>query len=296
MRLAELTAVLSVVFVMLLIGAAIYTPFARRRDAPLRLLFDEIRTSFYRKLFLFFVLAAIVPVLLFAVAFGAYMTARLRTEIESESAGVVTVARRALEALAAANRSPGQTATPTDDVLVWIRQVIDQDVNLFEGSRLVATSQRDLFESGLLPKRTPAAVYRAIALDRLPTVVTPDQLGAFQHLVAAAPVPALGRDAIISIPLATRQREIDHQIDELNRGVLVGAVIVVLFAAALGTSVAGRVSDPVARLTRATRQIAAGRLDVRLPTDTSSAGWSRTSTAWRRRSSRSAASWRGPTS
>jgi nitrogen fixation/metabolism regulation signal transduction histidine kinase len=268
MRLAELTAVLSVVFVMLLIGAAIYTPFARRRDAPLRLLFDEIRTSFYRKLFLFFVLAAIVPVLLFAVAFGAYMTARLRTEIESESAGVVTVARRALEALAAANRSPGQTATPTDDVLVWIRQVIDQDVNLFEGSRLVATSQRDLFESGLLPKRTPAAVYRAIALDRLPTVVTPDQLGAFQHLVAAAPVPALGRDAIISIPLATRQREIDHQIDELNRGVLVGAVIVVLFAAALGTSVAGRVSDPVARLTRATRQIAAGRLDVRLPTDT----------------------------
>jgi HAMP domain-containing protein len=268
MRLTEVTAVLSAIFVLLLVGAAVYTPFARRRDAPLRLLFDEIRTSFYRKLFLFFVLAAIVPVLLFALAFGAYMTARLRADIESESASVVTVARRALEELAASSRSPDQAATPTDDVLVWIRQVIDQDVNLFEGSRLVATSQRDLFESGLLPKRTPAAVYRAIALERLPTHVTRDQLGSFQYLVAAAPVPALNRDAVISVPLATRQREIDHQIDELNRGVLVGAVIVVLFAAALGTSVAGRVSDPVARLTRATRQIAAGRLDVRLPTDT----------------------------
>jgi signal transduction histidine kinase len=268
MRLTEVTAVLSVIFVLLLVGAAVYTPFARRRDAPLRLLFDEIRASFYRKLFLFFVLAAIVPVLLFALAFGAYMTARLRADIESESAGVVTVARRALEGFAAAGRSPDQPAAPTDDVLVWIRQVIDQDVNLFQGSHLVATSQRDLFESGLLPKRTPAAVYRAIALDRLPTVVETDQLGAFQYLVAAAPVPALNRDAVISVPLATRQREIDHQIDELNRGVLVGAVIVVLFAAALGTSVAGRVSDPVARLTRATRQIAAGRLDVRLPTDT----------------------------
>jgi signal transduction histidine kinase len=268
MRIAEVTAVLSVVFVLLLVGAAVYTPFARRRDAPLRLLFDEIRTSFYRKLFLFFVLAAIVPVLLFALAFGAYMTARLRADIESESAGVVTVARRALEELAAAGRTSEQAATPTDDVLLWIRQVIDQDVNLFQGSHLVATSQRDLFESGLLPTRTPAAVYRAIALERLPTVVTPDQLGAFQYLVAAAPVPALNRDAVISVPLASRQREIDHQVDELNRGVLVGAVIVVLFAAALGTSVAGRVSDPVARLTRATRQIAAGRLDVRLPTDT----------------------------
>jgi signal transduction histidine kinase len=268
MRLAEVTAVLAVIFVLLLVGAAVYTPFARRREAPLRLLFDEIRTSFYRKLFLFFVLAAIVPVLLFALAFGAYMTNQLRADIESESAGIVTVARRNLEELAAAGRNPDQPVAPTDDVLVWIRQVIDQDVNLFEGSHLVATSQRDLFESGLLPKRTPAAVYRAIALDRLPTVVTLDRLGPFQYNVAAAPVPALGRDAVISVPLASRQREIDHQIDELNRGVLVGAVIVVLFAAALGTSVAGRVSDPVARLTRATRQIAAGRLDVRLPTDT----------------------------
>ena len=70
------------------------------------------------------------------------------------------------------------------------------------------------------------------------------------------------------MPLASRQREIEREIDDLNRGVLVGAVLVVLFAAGLGASLAGRVSDPVARLTRATRQIAAGRLDVRIAADT----------------------------
>jgi nitrogen fixation/metabolism regulation signal transduction histidine kinase len=151
--------------------------------------------------------------------------------------------------------------------MVWIGQVIDQDVNLYEGSQLVATSQRDLFDSGLLPTRTPAMAFRRVVLDRLPTFVAQDRLGTFAYLVAAAPV-ARGHDAVISVPLALRQREIEQEIDKLNRGVLVGAGVLLLFAAGLGASVAGRISDPVARLTRATRQIAAGRLDVRIVADT----------------------------
>jgi len=70
------------------------------------------------------------------------------------------------------------------------------------------------------------------------------------------------------VPLALRQREIEREIDEPNRRVLVGAMLVLVFGAGLGASVAGRVSDPVARLTRATRLIAAGRLDVRIAADT----------------------------
>ena len=76
---------------------------------------------------------------------------------------------------------------------------------------------------------------------------------------------------------------------------LVGAVLVVLFAAGLGASVAGRISDPVARLTRATRQIAAGRLDVRVVADTADELRRLVddfNTHGRRRSPRSAPSWR----
>jgi signal transduction histidine kinase len=266
-RLAEAAALTAVVVVALLIGAAVYAPFAGRRDAPLRALFLEIRTSFYRKLFLFFVLAAVGPVILLALAFGAYMTSKFEDDVKFEAASVVTVARRVLQELAA-GRADQPAAAPTDDVMVWIRQVIEQDVNLFDRATLVATSQRDLFDSGLLPTRTPASAYRRIALDRLPTFVTEDRLGTFEYLVAAAPVPSRGPDAVLTVPLALRQREIAREIDELNRGVLVGAILVILFAAGLGASVAGRVSDPVARLTRATRQIAAGRLDVRIVADT----------------------------
>jgi signal transduction histidine kinase len=266
-RLAEASALMAMIFVVWLLGAAAYVPLARRASAPLRVLLEEIRTNFYRKLFLLFVLAAVAPVLIFALAFGVYMTAKLRADVETEAATVVTVARRVLEQASAFEPQPGPF---NDDVMVYVGQVLHQDVNLFEGPELLATSQRDLYASGLLPTRTPAKVYRAIALNRLPSFVAEEWLGPFSYLVAAAPMPAAGRQQLVlSIPLASRQREIEREIDELNRGVLVGAVFVVLFAAALGASVAGRISDPVKRLSDATRLIADDKLDVRLVAETS---------------------------
>jgi signal transduction histidine kinase len=270
-RLAEAAAVLTGLFLAYLAAATLTAPLWRGRPSALGKLFHEIRASFYRKLFLFFVLAAVGPVALFAITFGSYMADKLRADVEFEASSVVIVARRVFDELSAAQARPGQArAGTTDDVMVWIRQMVDQDVNLYDGPQLAATSQRDLFDSGLLPMRTPASVYRDIVLNRRPVSVTEDRIGRFSYLVAAAPVlnPAYSRETILTVPLATRQREIEREIDELTRGVLAGTVLLVVFAAALGASVAARVSDPVARLTRATRLIAAGRLDERLVADT----------------------------
>ncbi|HVW06065.1 MAG TPA: HAMP domain-containing sensor histidine kinase [Vicinamibacterales bacterium] len=264
-RLAEIAALAAMLFVALQLAAVLYAPLTHQPQAPLRVLLHEIRASFYRKLFLVFVAVAVVPVLASALAFGGYMNARFHADVEAEAAGTVTVARRVFEELyVASGRSADARAPLPDDVMVWIRQVINQDVNLYDGSELSATSQRDLFDSGLLPTRTPASVYRAVALDRRPTFLAEDSIGNFQYEVAATPVVTRGRDSILTVPLAPRQREIAREIDVLYRRVLVGAVFVVLLAAVLGASLASRVADPVARLTRATRQIAAGRLDTRI--------------------------------
>ncbi len=72
------------------------------------MLLHEIRTSFYRKLFLFFVFVAIGPLLLFTVAFGAYMDAKFRADVEAEAETVVTAARRVFEQVASAEEPVGQ--------------------------------------------------------------------------------------------------------------------------------------------------------------------------------------------
>ena len=264
-HLAEVSTLAGAAFVLVLFATAIFTRVSRERPRVGRALLREIRASFYRKLFLAFVLASIIPVLILAFVIRAYFADLLRRDIQAEAARTASVAQRVIEesdALLIKGADTGQP--PTDDVMVWISQVIDQDVNIFDGPKLVATSERDLFASGLLPTRTPDDVYRAIVLQRLPSFVDEDQLGAIPYLIAATPVRTGGQERILTVPAALRQRDIEREIDDLDRGVHLAVLCFILLGAALGLSLAERIADPVRRLTRATQRIARGDFDERI--------------------------------
>jgi signal transduction histidine kinase len=264
-HLAELTTFGGTVFLIVLFGTAFFTRVARDRPRVGRALLREIRASFYRKLFLAFVLAAIIPVLILALVIRAYFANLLLAELEAEAARTAAVAQRVIEEADTLSRRSGEEFGPlSDDVMAWIEQVIDQDVNVFEGARLVATSERDLFASGVLPTRTPEDVYRAIVLERLPSFVRQDAIGGFSYLLAAAPVRPAGEETLLTIPLALRQREIEREKGELDRGVHLAALFFVLLGAGIGLSMAERIADPVRRLTRATGRIARGDFDARI--------------------------------
>jgi signal transduction histidine kinase len=264
-HLAELTTFAGAAFALVLIGTAIFSRIARERPRVGRALLREIRASFYRKLFLAFVLAAIIPVLILALVIRAYFFTLLLSNIEAEAARTAAVAQRVIEeADVLLRRNPDARGTLTDDVMVWIEQVIDQDVNVFDGARLVATSESDLFASGVLPTRTPGDLFRAIVLQRLPSFVRQDVIGGFRYILAAAPVRGAGADMLLTVPLALRQREIEREIDELDRGVHLAALFFVLLGAGIGLSMAERIADPVRRLTRATGRIARGDFDARI--------------------------------
>ena len=265
-RLAELTTLAAAGYVIILIGHALFTRVARMRPATGRALLREVRASFYRKLFLAFVLASIVPVLTLALVIRAYFAGLLVDGIEGDAVRTAAVAQRVVEESdAMLRRGTTERAAPfADDVMVWISQVIDQDVNIFDGAELYATSERDLFASGLLPTRTPEDVYRAIVIDRLPSYVSQDVIGSVPYMLAAAPVRNRGRDAVLTVPLALRLQEVEREIDDLDRGVHLAALFFILLGAAIGLSMAERIADPVRQLTRATGRIARGDFDARI--------------------------------
>ena len=263
--LAELVTLAGAIFVLLMLLRSAGIAAAGLRGERGRDLLHEIRASFYRKLFLAFVAVAVIPVLTLAFVARVYMMDRLRADVEEAAIRTTTVAQRFVEdSTRIQARGEGAAITINDDAIVGISRVIDQDVNVYDGPHLVATSERDLFASGLLPTRTAAAVYRAIVLDRRATYVGEERFGQFPYMVAAAPLKIAGLNGLITVPLTLRQRAIDREVDDLNRRILLGVLAFILIGSALGYWMAERIADPVNRLQRATARLARGDLDARV--------------------------------
>ena len=261
-RMAEIATVVALLFVALVAASLAGGWLTPDRYRFGRALLGEVRSSFYRRLLLAFIAATLVPLLALAFVIRNYVTAQLRADVEAGAAQTAIVAQRVIEGSLDQVEALPTAALVNDDLMVWINHVLDQEVNIFVGSQLVATSERPLFASGLLPTRTPDAVYTAIALEHLPTFVMEDSVGSLQYVVAAAPLRALGPEAVLTVPLASRQQQIERQIDDLDRGILLGVVVFVLLGAGGGLYLAERIADPVKRLTRATGQIASGDFDA----------------------------------
>ncbi len=262
--LAELITLAGATFLALLGGGVVYGRVTARTPASGRGLLREVRASFYRKLFLAFVLAGVVPVLALAFVTRAYIAALMLANIEMEAVRTAASASRVVEDFGSLQLR-GTTAPVVDDSLVvWLSRVIAQDVNIFDGPDLLASSERNLFASGLLPTRTAGDVYRAIMLDARPSYVGQETVGGYPYLVAAAPVRVQNREAILTVPFTLRQQEIEAQIDDLDRRVLLATLAFILVGAGIGYYMAERIADPVNRLTRATQRIARGDLDARI--------------------------------
>ena len=261
-NLAELTILACLTYLLLLTASALFRIVSGRALTGPSLL-REVRASFYRKLFLAFIAATVVPVVALAVATGTYVADQMRADVEQESVRTASAARRVVEDLVAP-RAAQQGIGIDDNLMVWVSRLIDQDINIFRGPHLLATSERNLFASGLLPARTTADVYRDIVLRNDATSVTREQIGSLEYIVAATSMTAHQINAILTVPLTSRQREIELQIDTLYRQVLLGALIFVFCGAGLGYWLAERIADPVSRLTRATKRLSRGDLDVRV--------------------------------
>ena len=221
--------------------------------------------TFYARLTTVFLLTALVPLLLLAY-FVTRISAReyQRNLIATGLDSLQTVRRVAEDYLNLAD--PGYGEQLDEDVVFWLSRVVRQDITLYRGAELMATSTPELYGSALINYRLSGQVFRALYLDREPFRLARERVGDLDYLTLSAPmrIDRNGAMGVISIPLASQSRLVTRKVEELADAILISSCLTVFLLALAGWLVARRVSGPIASLAGAARRVAAGDFDVRV--------------------------------
>jgi two-component system nitrogen regulation sensor histidine kinase NtrY len=147
-----------------------------------------------------------------------------------------------------------------------LKRVVGQDIHLFEDGILTASSQRELFQAGLIGPRLPGSIYREMLQENKPARVLSSRLGESRIPVAYAPVRLNdpSRKVVVAVPLLYPQTEIRRAVDRVVELLILTTVALVGLLAIAAAVTARTVARPVRDLVNATNQIAAGRYDTRL--------------------------------
>jgi nitrogen fixation/metabolism regulation signal transduction histidine kinase len=225
------------------------------------------RERFGRRLLAAFLAVALGPVVVLQVVVHRFVSDRLSEQFVEQARERAEVARKvAIDYVRFLRSEQGPEKAITDDPLVWIADTIGNDLDVFEQGRLLASSKRELYDAGLLPRRASGAVYREVILEGQPFYTREEKIGEFSYSVASVPL-RLDESAepwILSLPLVLPQRDVEATVADIERRVRLASLVFFALAALLANSMARRISGPISSLTEAVRRIAQGDLDARV--------------------------------
>ncbi|HEX4823312.1 MAG TPA: ATP-binding protein [Candidatus Polarisedimenticolaceae bacterium] len=257
---------------MLLLGVAVLAIAALWRivvtPGGLESLPDLVRGSLRRKLLAAGLAASIIPLVAMALLLRASIERRSEASLADTAATVVGAAQRVVEDYQSVG-DDDQAAPPlrlNDEALSWLRRVVGQEIHLFEGGEVAATSKPELFDSGLVRTRLAGEVDRAIVHAGQPFVLRNEKLGEIPLPVAYAPVDVRGgpTDAVIAVPLVVESRAASRSVERLVEMLLLLTTALVGLLAGTSALLARSVARPIRRIADASRRIAEGDYDARL--------------------------------
>ncbi len=257
---------LPLLLLALLVPPLLHPP--ARAPIPERAPWTSILTgSYYRRLLAVVLLSSLVPLLLLAAIFRGSIERRTREEFERDGVQAAGTVRRLLEDYVTSRAPAAGAPSPIESwTLFWLGRTIHEDIDLFAGETLAATSRGSLEASGLRTFRLNAEVARALALNRPPQFLSKEPRPGHAETIVYAPVRlrAGAPDGILAVPLILEERGLGRAGEEIADAILTATFGLGLALLGVGYVFTRRLSVPIRELGSASRRIAEGNLDVRV--------------------------------
>jgi signal transduction histidine kinase len=144
---------------------------------------------------------------------------------------------------------------------------IETDFNLYTDGRLSVSSKQMLYDVGILDSRLSGNAFARIILGGERFLTQTERVGSIDYNVGYRPVlDAMGNIiGVVSVPTLFRPQESEEELARRNAFLLGAYALVLLATVVIAAAFANRIAAPVQRLTDATRRVARGDLDVRVP-------------------------------
>ncbi|MEO8277255.1 MAG: ATP-binding protein [Thermoanaerobaculia bacterium] len=240
-------------------GLLLALPRATARD-----LFARMTRSYANRLILLFSLLLLVPLVLLYSLLSRTLENRILREQRVAAEAALSSAQRVLGEYVLTLEPGFGLATAIDDqILVWLSRVTGHEISLYWGSEVYASSKRELFAAGLLPRRIPGEVWPRMALAGENDASRTARTGSAEYLELYAPLAVPGFDSrqtrlFLSMPLLAQQEEATAETALIRRRTLLATLAVFLLLAGLGTRLARAFTRPIMELVGGTQRIAAG--------------------------------------
>jgi signal transduction histidine kinase len=244
-------------------GIAAALPRSAVRDLVRRAL-----RSYSKRLLIVYALLLLVPTALLYLLLSSTLERRVEREQEITARSALRSAQRVLGEYVLTLAPGFGVGTAIDDALLeLLARVVQHEVHLYWDSEVYASSKRDLFAAGLLPRRLPGEVQERLALAGDSVAVRTSRAGAVEYLELYSPLEVPGEadrevGLVLSMPLLAQQEEALAEADRLRRRVLLVSIALLVTLAATGSRLARRFTRPIEEIAAGTRRIAGGASEL----------------------------------
>lgn len=252
--------ILSFLLVALVVGSIVLGVLLARGYSPVPL-------SFRAKLFLAFFVVSIIPLLLLAY-YNRDITIERGHQLIIERLMRETALVRDKLVVQLQNSVPRSQPIQrlNDEWCEVMSEEIGTDFSIYVDAEKAASSQPELYQAGILNARLSANAFFNLALQRKHFYAEHRTIGSYDYLMGYRPLMLDTDDrAVLAVPLLYSSIEIEEDLTRRTTLLFSAYALIVVLTIVVGTLLANRIAAPVRQLIAATRRIAQGELDLRLP-------------------------------
>lgn len=226
----------------------------------------DLRFNFREKLFASFFIVSVIPIVLLAIYTRSFIKDKYDYNFQNEIVSDLNLFSQSMVNSQVDFSSLDSLGKNQSNLLTNSLKRSDKNFNLFLKTKLVSTTNDELYRSDLLDTRIDAEAYYNIVYLRKDFFSENEGIGILSFIVGYKPFfdPNNNLIGIMSSQTLYKQNEINEELTEILTFVFGIYIIVIIILLVFVTFLTYRISKPILKLQNATERISKGDMNVKL--------------------------------